>query len=162
MHAVAAPLPPFWSLVEAHGGALLGYARRLAGDDGEDVLQDAFLRALRAYPTIRHGENLRGWLFQITTRAAYDHHGRRRRRAEVLTGDAPEPAASANADGAPGAGDDFETLIAPLSPDARAALALRYVDDLPYDDIAERLGCSPAAARQRVSTAIRTLRRSLS
>ena len=45
------PLPPFWSLVEAHGDELLIHARRLAGDaDGEDVLQDALLRALRAYP----------------------------------------------------------------------------------------------------------------
>ena len=43
-------LPPFWTLVEAHGDELLVHARRLAGDAAEDVLQDALLRALRAYP----------------------------------------------------------------------------------------------------------------
>ena len=42
-------LPPFWSLVEAHGDELLVHARRMTGDaNGEDVLQDALLRALRA------------------------------------------------------------------------------------------------------------------
>ena len=34
----------------------------------------------------------------------------------------------------------------------------RFVDDLDYDGIAEELGCSTVAARQRVSTAVRTLR----
>jgi RNA polymerase sigma-70 factor (ECF subfamily) len=152
----ASPLPPFWTLVELHGGALLGYARRLAGDDGEDVLQDALLRALRAYPRVTHGENLRGWLFRITTHAAYDHHSRRRRRAEILVGEPPEPAHEPE-----DTPFDFDSLTAPLSTDARTALALRYADDLPYEEIAARLGCSPAAARQRVSTAVRTLRRSL-
>ena len=37
-------------------------------------------------------------------------------------------------------------------------LRLRFVDDLDYEQLAARLGCSPEAARQRVSTAVRTLR----
>ena len=52
--AMAVALPPFWSLVEAHGDELLAHARRLAGDQSaEDVLQEAFLRALRAYPRLQ-------------------------------------------------------------------------------------------------------------
>ena len=46
-----------------------------------------------------------------------------------------------------------------LSPQSQATLRLRFVDDLEYDAIARRLDCSPEAARQRVSTALRTLRR---
>ena len=57
--------------------------------------------------------------------------------------------------------DAFESLIAPLPDTARAALALRFVDDLPYDAIADRLDCSPEAARQRVSSALRSLRKRL-
>ncbi len=45
-----------------------------------------------------------------------------------------------------------------LSDQERAALRLRFVDDLEYEAIAGRLDCSPEAARQRVSTALRTLR----
>jgi RNA polymerase sigma-70 factor, ECF subfamily len=75
-------LPPFWSLVEAHGDELLVHARRLAGDaHGEDVVQEALLRALRAYPRLRHADHLRAWLYRITTTTAMDHHRRRARRA---------------------------------------------------------------------------------
>ena len=145
-------LPPFWSLVEAHGDELLIHARRLAGDaHAEDVLQDALLRALRAYPRLRHADHLRAWLFRVTTTTALDHH--RRRRREVLTDDPPAVAVE------PEAYDDgFEALIGTLPGGAQAALRLRFVEDLDYDGIARRLGCSVAAARQRVSTAIRTLR----
>jgi len=148
----ANPLPPFWSLVDAHGDELLGHARRLAGDaHAEDVVHDALLRALRAYPRLRHGDHLRAWLYRITTNAAMDHH--RIRRREVPTED---PAAGTATD--PEELDCFEDLIAELPVPAREVLRLRFVDDLEYDAIAGRLACSPEAARQRVSSAVRTLR----
>ena len=145
-------LPPFWSLVEAHGDELLVHARRIAGDaNGEDVLQDALLRALRAYPRLRHAEHLRAWLYRVTTTTALDH--RRARRREVLTGEPPEQVTE------PEHYDDtFDALIATLPAAAQSALRLRFVEDLDYEGIANRLGCSTVAARQRVSTAIRTLR----
>jgi RNA polymerase sigma-70 factor (ECF subfamily) len=145
-------LPPFWSLVEAHGDELLAHARRMAGDaHAEDVLHDALLRALRAYPRLRHADHLRAWLYRVTTTTALDLH--RARRREVLT-DAP-PATVTE----PEHYDDaFESLIGELPDGTRAALRLRFVEDLEYDRIAELLGCSAVAARQRVSTAIRTLR----
>jgi RNA polymerase sigma-70 factor (ECF subfamily) len=147
-------LPPFWTLVETHGDELLVHARKLAGDaQAEDVLQDALLRALRAYPRLRHAEHLRAWLYRVTTNAAIDHH--RRRRQEVVTGEPPVVATHDHYDD--GA---FESLIEPLNETARTALRLRFVDDLDYDGIAARLGCSTVAARQRVSTAVRTLRES--
>ena len=81
-------LPPFWSLVEAHGDELLVHARKLAGDQhAEDVLQDALLRALRAYPRLRHAEHLRAWLYRVTTTTAIDSH--RSRRREIPTDDVP-------------------------------------------------------------------------
>jgi RNA polymerase sigma-70 factor, ECF subfamily len=146
-------LPPFWTLVEAHGDELLVHARRLAGEQAEDVLQDALLRALRAYPRLRHGDHLRAWLYRVTTSAAMDLH--RSRRREVPTDEPPVVAThDSYDDGA------FESLIAPLPETARSALRLRFVDDLDYEGIGERLGCSTVAARQRVSTAVRTLRES--
>jgi RNA polymerase sigma-70 factor (ECF subfamily) len=148
----AVALPPFWSLVEAHGDELLAHARRMAGPDhAEDVLQDAFLRALRAYPRLRHADHLRAWLFRVTTTAAIDLH--RSRRRELPVEEVPPVAVEDAYDS--GA---FEALIAPLPDTARAALRLRFVEDLDYERIAGRLGCSPDAARQRVSTAVRTLR----
>ena len=148
-------LPPFWTLVEAHGDELLAHARRMAGDQhAEDVLQDALLRALRAYPRLRHADHLRAWLYRVTTTAAIDAH--RARRREVPAAEPPaQPSHDTYDEGA------FEALIAPLPDGARAALTLRFVEDLDYDGIAARLGISPVAARQRVSTAVRTLRERL-
>lgn len=149
-------LPPFYELIEAHGAELMRYARRLSGDAAaEDVLQEAFLRALRSYPRLRHAEHLRAWLFRITTTAAYDHASKK--KGEVLTKDIPEvPADPHFDDGA------FDSLIEPLTPSAREAFKLRFVDDLSFEEVSERLGCSPAAARQRVSTGVRELRRLMS
>ena len=77
----------------------------------------------------------------------------RARRREVPDAD---PAAGLAVD--PDQLDGFEDLLTGLTEPARAALRLRFVDDLEYEAIASRLDCSPEAARQRVSTAIRTLR----
>lgn len=142
--------------MEAHGDELLLHARRLTGDaEAEDVLQEAFLRALRAYPRLSHAEHLRAWLYRVTTTTAYDHHRARGRRAgEELTDEPPAVAEEpAHYDGA------FDSLIDPLPGPARDALRLRFVEDLDYDGVAAALGCSPVAARQRVSTAVRTLRK---
>ena len=152
MTSTAPTLPPFWSLVEAHGDELLAHARRMSGDQhAEDVLQDALLRALRAYPRLTHAAHLRAWLYRVTTTAAIDAH--RARRRELPVEEVPAAATTDTYDE-----QGFEALIAPLPDGARDALRLRFVEDLDYEGIATRLGCSPVAARQRVSTAVRTLR----
>jgi RNA polymerase sigma-70 factor (ECF subfamily) len=150
--AATIALPPFWSLIERHGDELLVHARRLTDEQtAEDVLQDALLRALRAYPRLRHADHLRALLYRVTTTTALDVH--RARRREVVTDEPTAPAVELEYDD--GA---FESLIAPLGQSAQDALRLRFVDDLDYDRIAVELGTSPEAARQRVSTAVRTLR----
>ena len=153
----ATALPPFWTLVDAHGDELLAHAQRLTGRGGpdpEDVVQEALLRALRAYPRLRHADHLRAWLYRVTTNVAIDLH--RAGRREIPTDD--PPAAAVDPEHDDGA---FEALIAPLADGTRDALRLRFVEDLEYEAIADRLGCSPAAARQRVSTAVRSLRSQL-
>jgi RNA polymerase sigma-70 factor, ECF subfamily len=148
-------LPPFWSLVEAYGDELLAHARRMTGDQhAEDVLQDALLRALRAYPRLSHADHLRAWMYRVTTTTAIDHH--RARRRELPTEEVPTVATHDAYDEG-----TFEDLISPLPDTAQAALRLRFVEDLDYDGIADRLGISAVAARQRVSTAVRTLRERL-
>lgn len=145
-------LPPFWWLVEEHAAELLRHAQRLTGDDGEDVLQEALLRALRSYPRLKDGRHLRAWLYRIVTTTAFDHSAKL--KAGPLPADVlPE---SEVVDRLPD--DGFEDLIRDLPDGARKAMVLRFVDDLPYEDIAKRLQCTPQAARRRVSTSIKTLR----
>jgi RNA polymerase sigma-70 factor, ECF subfamily len=148
-------LPPFWKLVELHGDELMAHARRLVGEDAEDVAQEALLRALRSYPRLIHGDHLRAWLFRITTTTAFDHAHKRsldgRAAPEQLQSDLDDPFED----------ERFDELIDGLSASTQAALRLRFIDDLEYEDIGKRLGCTGAAARQRVSSAVRALRKRL-
>lgn len=146
-------LPPFWSLVEEHGNELLRHARRLSGDSAEDVLHDSLLKALRSYPRLNDDRHLRAWLYRVTTTTAFDHNGRRAARAEVPVGEPPEGAwYDEEIDG-------FEELIGDLPSGPQRVLRMRFVEDRPYPDIAKKLDCSEEAARQRVSSAVRALRR---
>ena len=59
-------LPPFQQLVEAHGPELHRFLVASVGrDQAEDCLQETLLSALRAYPRLRHADNLRAWLYTI-------------------------------------------------------------------------------------------------
>ncbi len=145
------PIPPFERFYLAHREPILGFlARRLGRERAEDAFQETFLRALRAYPRLEHGEHLRAWVLTIAARLVIDS-GRRARPAAVPL---PELAVE---DGRP-AYAQLEHLANGLPPTERAAVVLRYGYDLPYDDIAAALGSSPEAARQAASSGIRRLR----
>jgi len=62
-------LPPFERFYEQHREEIFGFlVRRLGPQRAEDAFQETFLRALRAYPKLRHGEHLRAWAYTIATR----------------------------------------------------------------------------------------------
>ncbi|MEX1155758.1 MAG: RNA polymerase sigma factor [Chloroflexota bacterium] len=150
-------LPPFQSLVDDHATELHRFLVASVGPtDAEDCLQETFISALRAYPRLRHADHLRAWLFTIAQRKATDLI---RRRARHLAGnlDDADPAQLASA--APGVPDDgLWRSVRRLPPKQRAAVVHRFVFDLAYAQIAERMGVSEEAARQNVSAGLRRLR----
>jgi RNA polymerase sigma factor (sigma-70 family) len=144
------PLPPFERFYEQHRNEVYAFlVRRLGRDRAEDAFQETFLRALRAYPKLRHGEHLRAWAFTIASRIAIDEHRRPKADAEL-----PE---LANEDGRP-AFAELEHLADQLPPTERAAVVLRYGYDLDYADIGAALGSTSTAARQAASSGVRRLR----
>lgn len=147
-------LPPFQQLVDDHRDELWRFLVALAGPAAAtDLLQDTFLSALRAYPDVRDGHNLRGWLFTIARSRTVDAWRRQARRA-VPTDAPPEVAVPA-----PDLPDDeLWRAVRALPEGQREAIALRFVADLPYRDVAIALGCSEPAARQRVRAALVALR----
>jgi RNA polymerase sigma factor (sigma-70 family) len=148
-------LPPFQLFLEEHRRQVLGFLRAMVGrDDADDVFQETFLAALRAYPRA-DGRNLRAWVLTIARRKAIDHHRARARRPEPVA--EPEPAPTADAADGLGGGEVW-TRAAELSAGQRAALALRFAADLPYREIGATLGTSEAAARRRVHDGLETLR----
>ena len=152
------PLPPFQVLLDAHAEVVLRVLRGLVGPtDADDCFQETFLAALRAYPRLEHGRELRAWVLTIARRKALDHHRARARRPLPLA-EPPEQASEPDLNGAVEA-DALWSLVGSLPEGQRAAIALRYAGGLRYREIAAALGCSEDAARRRVHDGLRALRR---
>jgi RNA polymerase sigma factor (sigma-70 family) len=152
---MATVVPPFERFYEAHKTEVLGFlGRRLGHDRAEDAFQETFLRALRAYPRLEHGEHLRAWVLTIASRIVLDDVRRRRPPGKDID-ELPELAAAA--DERP-AFEELAPLTDELPPKERAAVVLRYGYDLDYDEIGGALGSSEAAARQAASAGVRRLR----
>jgi RNA polymerase sigma factor (sigma-70 family) len=152
-----ADLPPFQTLIDEHATAVMAVLRGAVGREGaEDAFQETFLAALRAYPQLRDTGNLRGWLVTIAHRKAIDHH-----RAK---GRAPVPVADVREEGIsdPDLADrEVWTAVAALPPKQRAAVTLRFASDLPHEEIAAALGCSPEAARRSLHEGLKRLRKEM-
>jgi RNA polymerase sigma factor (sigma-70 family) len=145
-------IPPFELFYEAHKGEVLALLRRRAGRDrADDLFQETFLRALRAYDRLEHGEHLRAWVLTIATNAVVDSARRDRPTAELSVDPAGEDQRPAVEELAP--------LTDDLPPKERAAVVLRYGYDLDYDTIGAALGSNEQAARQAASAGVRRLRK---
>jgi RNA polymerase sigma factor (sigma-70 family) len=151
--STVAAIPPFERFYAEHRDAVFSFLRRRVGPGfAEDAFQETFLRALRGYGSLRHGEHLRAWIFTIATRVATDEH-RRRSRHETAA-DVPDVE---TLDEPPGY-EELEQLTAGLPPKEKAAVVLRYGYDLDYTQIGAALGSSPEAARQAASSGVRRIR----
>jgi RNA polymerase sigma-70 factor (TIGR02957 family) len=138
----------------AHRNLLFTVAYEMLGSaaDAEDVLQETWLRWIGVeLGTVR---DQRAYLVQITTRQALGRLRTLGRRKESYIGPwLPEPLLTA-----PDVAEDVELadsvsmamllVLETLTPAERAVFVLREVFDLEYDEIAEAVGKSPAAARQ--------------
>ena len=147
-------LPPFQRFLDEHREPVYRFLVAAAGrSDADDCFQETFLSALRAYPRLRPGSNLRAWVMTIAHRKALDAHRARQRRPEVVER-IPDVAAQHEAE----AERERWAAVRALPAGQRDAVFLRYVADLAYRDVATVLRCSEAAARQRVREAMRRLR----
>jgi RNA polymerase sigma factor (sigma-70 family) len=143
-------VPPFEAFYVEHRDAVLRELRGTLGRErAEDAYQETFLRALRAYGSLRHADNLRAWVLTIARRVAVDQL----RRREASPPD-PEPAIDTRP-----AYAELGELADDLPRKERAAVVLRYGYDLSYAAIGAALGSSEDAARQATSSGVRRLRR---
>jgi RNA polymerase sigma factor (sigma-70 family) len=151
------PLPPFSNLLDAYAPAVHRFLVARAGSqEADDLFQETFLSALRAYPALKDDANLEGWLMTIAHRKTLDLH-RARARARVSSDERAEPAVKDE----PALDDGLWARVGALPPRQRMAVALRFACDLTYADIARVDGGTEAAARRNVHVALRTLRKEL-
>ncbi len=146
----------FGELLERHEREIFAYALRITGDrdDADDIYQETFLAAFRAWPPPRRGAE-RAWLYRIATNKAID--ASRRVKRLVRIGDLQ--LAAPDRDGVAMA--DLAAAVKALPAGQRAAFVLRKVQGLTYADVAGILDCSEEAARARVSEATRKVREAM-
>jgi RNA polymerase sigma-70 factor (ECF subfamily) len=129
--------------------------------DAEDLVQETYLRAFRAFHLYTPGTNIRAWLFTILYRVRADGFrkaGRSPRTVELLDeGPAQPPPQNAWAQGQ-------EEILRALDqvPEAfRAAVVLRDMQDFSYEEIAAILGVPIGTVMSRIHRGRACLRRLL-
>ncbi len=147
----AVRVPPFERFYEEQKGPVLAQLRGLLGADADDAFQETFLRALRAYPALKHGRHLRAWALTIARNVAIDA----RRGERIASADVPDLESVDE----PLPYEELRRLTAELPEKERAAVFLRYGYDLSYEEIGNAIGSSGEAARQAASSGVRRLRR---
>lgn len=153
--------------------ALHNLARYLTRSDADadDLVQEAYARAMASAGRFRAGSNLKAWLFRILRNAWLDHERRRgndpaQPGSGLLEADAPDESAELLRDDLELTwlrrlvAADIEDALRKLSEEARTVILLD-LEDLRDEEIAEVMGCSAGTVKSRLSRARATLRREL-
>lgn len=156
----------FRRIVERHHRSLYANALRRLGDPvaAEDAVQDAFLRAFRNIERFDGDYHLDAWLHRIVTNTCHDIGRRRGRDTRLFDRACTEiEVEAAPADEAMDAvpREQITEALDALPESYREVLMLRFVDELPYADVAEKAGISEQNARARVSRGRTMLKRML-
>jgi RNA polymerase sigma-70 factor (ECF subfamily) len=149
---------------EAELRPLLAEAVRLATGmllnpvDAEDAVQDACFRAWRRRANRHEGSDLRPWFLGIVANQCREvMRGRWWRVARTAEPDRRAEPGSSD----PAALLDLRAALARLPYRRRLVIVLRYYLDLPFEDVAEAVGCSVDAAKALARRATSDLQRAL-
>ena len=142
----------FETLYDRHHAPLLAFCRHMVGsrEDGEDVLQQAFLRAHKALCDGRAPDRVRPWLFAIARNRCLTLIAARRDAAIPV--EDVEPSFDGLAEDVQRRADlrELVTDLGRLPEDQRGALVLAELGDFSHPEIARVIGCSPAKVKALV------------
>lgn len=154
------------AVFEDERARLVALAHRMLGSraDAEDAVQEVWLRLVRHDPASI--DNLRGWLTTVAARICIDMlRARTHRPLPADEPDLPEFTVSEDVESPDDAAAANEAVglallvvLGALGPDERLAFVLHDIFAVPFKDIAEILGTSPAAAKMMASRARRKVR----
>lgn len=156
----------------AYEARLYQYVHRMVRDTplAEDVMQEALIQIFLGLGTVREGTSVRAWVTAVVMHQALDELRKRNRRASVVVALDDDDAAGDAADPRAGAGRSLEErdelrqlerCLDRLPPKVRAAVILRFGQDLTFEEVAELLGERQDAVRMRVARALVRLRKLL-
>ncbi len=151
----------FAVLVSRYTARYARFAVRMLGnrEDGEEALQDAFVRAYRSLDKRDRNSSFGPWFHSILLNQCRTTATRRANRLRLVVHDevALERAVADQA-AVPGEGSEIETAIGKLDPSQREVFLMKYVEDMSYDEIAEVTGVGVSALKMRVKRAADRLR----
>ena len=148
----------FDAIVEKYSGFVYNVAFRMMGkaEDAEDVVQEAFISAYRAFERFRGKSRVTTWLYRITVNAALMRL-RKEKRARTLTQTGLEDVDLVSWEPTPEAsvvsselGEKLQEAIGYLQPDLRAAVVLRDIQELSNAEAAEALAITVSSLKSRV------------
>jgi len=154
-HGMVAPLESLWDELTPK---LFGYLVNVLHDKtlAEDILQNTWTKALQALPRYHdRGKPFQAWLFAIARNECNQHwrKGSREVPLDPGTHDIPDVPSAGHTDSI-----YIDQIMAKLSEDDRELLRLRYIADLPMNDIAKILNINIIAVRVRVHRALKRAR----
>ena len=154
----ARPDADFREFVSSRGRALLRSAYLMTGNlaDAEDLVQSALAKTYQAWDRIEDRKALDGYV----RRAMVNTHiswWRRRRVDEYPTDDIPDQPAADTSDNSE-LHDTLQRAIDRLPQRMRAAVVLRYFEDMTEAEVADILGVSQGTVKSTVSRAVAKLR----
>jgi RNA polymerase sigma factor (sigma-70 family) len=144
----------FRDLVCRHGPMVLSVCRRIVRDThaAEDAFQATFLLLVRKAASVRKRESVGPWLFGVAQRVALEARGAARPRVAMAI---PDRVASGADDPDQLEEDELHAAIheelGRLPEKYRAPLVLCYLEGLPHDDVARRLGWPIGSVRGRLA-----------
>ncbi len=142
------------SLLRRHHDRLFALCRRMTGDDADaaDACQEALMAIVRGLPGFDGRSAFGTWAYRVTTNACLDELRRRRRRPEPgLPEGSAEVASPLDHVEASTTRVDLDRALQSLPSDYRAAVVLRDVCGLSYDEIAQTLGIPAGTVRSRIA-----------
>jgi RNA polymerase sigma-70 factor (ECF subfamily) len=169
----------FETVALPHLQALFGYAVKLTRDGAvaEDLVQETYLKALVAFPSLRDPSRAKAWLFRILSRLAVDRY--RGEGREIAAGDAEDVDRYSlydqiwDEDPFPYSDrlhDDFLTefrdeevraALQALPEVYRVPLVMLYVEELTYKELAEMMDCPIGTVMSRLHRGRKILEREL-
>jgi RNA polymerase sigma-70 factor (ECF subfamily) len=171
--ALAGSQSAFEQIVGRYQRPVISLIARMVGDRSvaEELAQECFIKAFRNLRSFDVTRRLSAWLFRIAHNTALDWLRKARPALVSLDDDAsedgPPRALAAVAPPAPdpveraALGAALQAAMAALRPVYRAAIALRYDEDLPFDEIGDVLGVPEVTARTYVHRARKELAQAL-
>jgi RNA polymerase sigma-70 factor (ECF subfamily) len=156
--------PDFEQLVDAHQSMVFSLALRMTGDRGlaEEIAQDVFMELDRNLNKLENADHACFWLRRVTMSRSADALRRRKVRGLDLWVEMEDvhsaPVANAAEDRTSPLSARLEQLLATLPEPQRAALVLRYQEDLSPDEIAATLQAPVATVKSHLQRGLKLLR----